>query len=104
MNTSPVDAAEVKLGRAREPVLSQVLQFVLHRWPSAVKEEALKLYYARRAELGVTAGCLLWGSRVVIPLQGREDVLKSRPRIVWMMSLARSYVWWPNMDKRVEKR
>ena len=108
INTSPVDATKVKLWTSHDPVLSQVLQFVLHGWPMAVDEEALKPYFARREELSVHAGCLLWGSRVVIPPQGREEVLsilhESHPGIVRMKSLARSYVWWPKMDSRLEEK
>ena len=97
VNTSHVDATKVKLWTTRDPVLSQVLQFVLHGWPMAVNEEALKPYFARREELSVHAGCLLWGSRVVIPPQGREEVLnilhETHSGVVKMKSLARSYVW-----------
>jgi len=74
INTSPVDATKVKFWTTCDPVLSQVLQFVLHGWPMSVDEQALKPYFARREELSVHAGCLLWGSRVVIPPQGREEV------------------------------
>ena len=42
INTSPVDATKIKLWTARDPVLSQVLQFVLQGWPSEVEEEALE--------------------------------------------------------------
>ena len=42
INSSPVDATEIKLWTARDPVLFQVLQFVLQGLPSEVKEEALK--------------------------------------------------------------
>ena len=74
INASPVDATEVKLWTTRDPVLSQVLQFVLHGWPMAVDEEALKPYFARREELSVHAGCLLWGSRVVTgPHRGERN-------------------------------
>ena len=59
INASPVDAAKVKLWTTRDPVLSQVLQFVLYGWPLSVEEEALKPYFARREELSVHAGCLL---------------------------------------------
>ena len=104
INASPVDAAKVKLWTARDPVLSQVL----HGWPLTVEEEALKPYFARREELSVHAGCLLWGCRVVIPPQGREEVLnvlpESHPGIVRMKSLARSYVWGPTMDARLEEK
>ena len=89
-------------------MLSQVLQFVLYGWPLSVEEEALKPYFARREELSVHGGCLLWGSRVVIPPQGREEVLnvlhESHPGMVMMKSLARSYVWWPKMDARLEEK
>ena len=56
-----VDATKVKLWTARDPVLSQVLQFVLQGWPVAVEEQTLKPYFVRREELSVHAGCLLWG-------------------------------------------
>ena len=108
INTSPVDATKVKLWTTRDPVLSQVLQFFLHGRPMAVDEEALKPYFPRREELSVHAGFLLWGSRVVIPPEGREEVLnilhESHPGIARMKSLARSYVWWPKMDSRLEEK
>ena len=42
INTSPVHVNKIKLWTARDPVLSQVLQFVLQGWPSEVEEEALE--------------------------------------------------------------
>ena len=108
MNTSPVDATKIKLWTARDPVLSQVLQSVLQRWPSEVEEEALKPYFIRREVLSVHAGCLLGGARVIVPPQGREEVLNilhdTHSGIVKMKSLARSYVWWPKMDTNLEEK
>ena len=87
---------------------SEVLQFVLQGWPSEVEEEALKPYFIRREELSVHAGCFLWGARVTVPPQNREEVLNllhdTHPGIVKMKSLARSYVWWPKMDTHLEEK
>ena len=109
INTSPVDATKIKLWTTRDPVLSQVLQFVLQGWPQDVEEEeGLKPYFIRRDELSVHAGRLLWGARVIVPLKGREKVLNilhdTHPGIVRMKSLARSYVWWPKMDTNLEEK
>ena len=53
-------------------------------------------------------GCVLWGSRVVIPPAGRANVLqllqKGHPGITRMKALARAVVWWPVMDSELESQ
>ena len=57
-------------------------------------------------ELSVENDCILWGVRVV-PTKLRKKVLEElhhgHPGIVRMKALARSYVWWPELDKEVEE-
>ena len=54
----------------KDPVLSRVYRYVQHRWPENVPVE-LKSFCTCKSELLSLGGCLLRGSRVVIPPLGR---------------------------------
>ena len=107
IQASPITAIQIKQWTARDNVLAQVLKYVQHGWPEHVDDLDLKPYFPRRCELSLHDGCLLWGSRVVIPPREREEILQllheSHLGISRMKSLARNYVWWPKIDEALER-
>ena len=72
---SPVTAADVSMWTDRDPILSRVRTMVQQGW-SDTNSEVLCPYKNRRNELSILDGCLLWGSRVVVPMAGRVIVLE----------------------------
>ena len=61
-----------------DSVLSKVLKFVLEGWPSRLTkyQEDIRPYFERRTELSTEQGCVLWGSRIIVPEKLREEVLE----------------------------
>ena len=106
-DSTPVTASQIRILTSRDPLLSKVKQFVRCGWPESTEPE-LKPFAVRKDELSIQDGCLLWGGRVVVPPQVREEVMlelhEAHSAIARMKSLARQYVWWPCMDAHLEKK
>ena len=85
--------------------LSKVLHYTQNGWPTTIPE-SLQPYSARRHELSVEAGCLLWGIRVIIPASLQQELLNELHQdhlgISKMKAAARCHMWWPGLDQQIE--
>ena len=107
LQSLPVTAKDVRAWTSRDPTLSSVRTMLTSGWKHS-DNSALKPFICRRDELSLEDGCILWGSRIVVPPQGRPKVLdelhQGHPGIARMKALARSFVWWPGIDKELENK
>lgn len=105
IESMPVTAKQIARETRKDPVFSRVLEFAMQGWPEEV-EDSLKPFSSRKEEISIEEGCLLWGTRVLVPEKFRCELLsllhEQHPGIVRMKSIARLHCWWPNLDREIE--
>ena len=106
LSESIVTASQVKVWTDKDPILSRVRHLVATGWTLTDPEPDFVPYHNRRYELSVLDGCVLWGSRVIVPSVGHPIILNQlhecHPGVNRMKSLARCYVWWLKIDSDIE--
>ena len=68
-----VIASQIKLWTKKDPILARVCYLVQSRWNISDPGPDIRPYFQRHTELSVIDECILWGSRVVIPVEERKN-------------------------------
>ena len=93
LQNSPVTPRNIRQLTDRDPLLSKVRKMVLQGWEGG-EEQQLTPFNRKRDELSIQDGCVLWGSRMVVPKKGQAQVLEQlhqgHPGMARMRSLART--------------
>ncbi|XP_058038706.1 uncharacterized protein K02A2.6-like [Ahaetulla prasina] len=101
----PVSASDVAKFSSKDRTLRQVADWVRRGWPLGQLASEFQPYKVRQHEISIIRGCLLWGSRVIIPDELRGRILnvlhEGHPGITRMKALAHSYLWWPRLDGEI---
>ena len=99
-------ALEVSKETRADPILSKLLVHLRTNWPHPVPDNIIP-FWRRKKGLSIESDCVLWGCRVLIPTKLRQKVLQElhegHPVTVRMKAVARSHVWWPDIDKAIEE-
>ena len=106
----PVDVASIREHTKTDPILRKVFQSIQTGYWNInspnVSADELK-FYQFRTELTTQQDCIMRGIRVVIPKSLRENVLHmlhdAHCGITKTKAVARTYVWWPSIDKDIER-
>ena len=108
LQIQPVDANILRQESQKDPVISTVMRYVREGWPSKNIETNDKVSTFRKLSdsLSTCHGCLIHGSRVVIPQSLQSKVLDllhlGHFGMERMKQLARTAVYWPGIDAAIK--
>lgn len=102
-----INASHIATESQKDAILSQVIKYIRTRWPPEYKiPDYLRQYFNKRLQLNIINQCIFYGHRIVIPSAFENEILNelhnTHQGIVRTKALARSYVWFPNIDAKIE--
>ncbi|XP_055614139.1 uncharacterized protein K02A2.6-like [Uranotaenia lowii] len=107
LNALPLVFSDIQQATQTDLVMKKVYRFLRDGWPdpNALSIPELKRFYDRRESLTIVDGCTLFGERLAIPAPFRKRCLdqlhRGHPATQRMKAIARSYVYWPNIDNEI---
>jgi transposase InsO family protein len=97
---------ELRQLQSQDPITRQVMQYCETGWPLRLPANStVHAYWHGRDQLAVCDNLLLYGSRLVIPADARQDILDKLHAghlgITKTRELARQSVWWPGLSSQI---
>ena len=112
LQLNPTDPGVLAKESAKDPVIDNVIRFTREGWPSKAspgemqKDYSIEDFRKLSDSLSTAHGCLLYGSRVVMPPTLQPQVLQllhlDHFGIQRMKQLARTVVYWPKLGSDIE--
>lgn len=72
---NPVTGEEVAVETDKDKTLKLIKLWLNTAWPEKI-EKKYQAFWLKRNEMSIENGCLLWGSRVVIPKKLQPEILR----------------------------
>ena len=107
LQVQPSDSTLLRKHSEKDPTISTVMRYVQEGWPPKDQGNPdVDQYRKLSSSLSVHHGCLVNGSRVVIPEAMRSKILDllhtGHVGMERMKQLARTAVYWPGIDNAIE--
>nr|KAG5700076.1 hypothetical protein BaRGS_029826 [Batillaria attramentaria] len=108
LQVKPFDSNILRQESGKDPVIATVMRYLREGWPLKHAEinEDVRKFQKLSDSLSICHGCLIYGTRVVIPQSLQPKILDllhiGHFGMERMKQLARTAVYWPGIDAAIE--